>query len=152
MILGVISDTHGTVRPEALNALRGVEHIVHAGDVGGLDVIEALETIAPVTAVRGNTDGGSWSRQLQSTQMLTLADWLFYVLHDMATLDLDPAVVGINAVISGHTHQASIKHIDGVLCFNPGSASQGRHGAPASVGRIQITPSGLQPQIVALKH
>ncbi len=152
MILGVISDTHGIVRPEALNALRGVEHIVHAGDIGGVDVIEALGTIAPVTAVRGNTDGGSWSRQLQSTQILSLGDWLFYVLHDLDTLDLDPAAAGIHAVISGHTHKAAILRMNGVLCFNPGSASQGRSGTPASVGRIRISPAGLQPRIVTLTH
>lgn len=150
MIIGLISDTHGSLNKEALQALRGSDHILHAGDIGGAAILEQLATLAPVTAVRGNTDGGSWAAALPPTEMRELGGKCFYLLHDPATLDLDPPAAGIDVVVSGHTHQASIAHTDGVLYFNPGSASQGRHGGTTSVGRITIDDTGLHPRIIAL--
>ena len=150
MIVGVISDTHGTLHPAVLAAFKGVDRIVHAGDIGGPDVLATLETVAPVTAVRGNMDGDGWAVRLPAADMLDLGGRLFYVLHDLYALDLDPVAAGIQAVISGHTHQASIKRANGILYFNPGSASHGRNGAPPSVGRIKIAANGLHPEIIRL--
>jgi putative phosphoesterase len=150
MIIGLISDTHGQLYEEAFNALKGVDAIVHAGDVGGLEILKALNTIAPVNAVRGNMDGGPWASSLPLADMITFEEYSFYVLHDLYRLDLDPPAAGIHVVVSGHTHRSSIETINGVLYFNPGSASQRRHGRPLSVGRIQIAENGPTPEIIHL--
>lgn len=150
MIIGVLSDTHGTLDPRAMAALRGVDRIIHAGDVGGPEVLAALEAIAPVNAVRGNMDGDDWGRQLPAVDMIELDGRLFYVLHDLNILDLDPAAAGIEVIISGHTHQPAIMRANDTLYFNPGSAGHGRHGAPPSVGRIRISAGGLHPEIIHL--
>jgi uncharacterized protein len=150
MILGVISDTHGVIKRPALAALRGVGHILHAGDVGSPDVIAALEKVAPVTAVRGNTDRDAWGLSLPMDQVLAMAQHTLYVVHDIKDLDLDPAAAGIQIVISGHTHQPAIEHINGILYMNPGSASQRRRGGPLSIGRIVLSSKGMQPEIIHL--
>lgn len=136
MRVGVISDTHGLVRPEALEALAGAQLIVHAGDVGGPEVLEALAKIAPVRAVRGNNDKGAWASRLPESDFVEVAGRTIYVIHDVKELDLDPAASGIAAVIAGHSHQPRNELVDGVLYFNPGSAGPRRFSLPISVGMI----------------
>ena len=150
MHIGIISDTHGFLSKSAVDALKGVDHIVHAGDVGGPEILQALNLIAPVTAVRGNTDGGSWAKQLPPTDMISIEDVTLYVLHDLHTIDIDPETAGITVVISGHTHQPEIKNTNSILYLNPGSASQARNGGPKSIGRIKILNKTIQPEIVVL--
>ncbi len=152
MHIGIISDTHGFLSKSAVDALKGVDHIVHAGDVGGPEILQALNLIAPVTAVRGNTDGGSWAKQLPPTNMISIENVTLYVLHDLHTLDIDPETAGITVVISGHTHQPEIKNANGILYFNPGSAGQARNGGPLSIGRITISDSGSHPEIIVLRQ
>jgi len=126
LLIGVISDTHGLLRPEAIEALRGSEHIIHAGDVGSPEILEKLSTIAPVTAVRGNIDKGKWSRKLPETDALELGGSSIYVLHDLAQLDLKPKAAGFAVVVSGHSHVPKQETRDGVLYLNPGSAGRRR--------------------------
>ncbi|HEY2749383.1 MAG TPA: metallophosphoesterase family protein [Polyangia bacterium] len=136
MRVGVISDTHGLVRPEALAALAGSELIVHAGDVGGPEVLDALAAIAPVRAVRGNNDKGAWAARLPQSELIEVGAHGLYVIHDVKELDLDPAAAGFAAVIAGHSHRPRNDIIDGVLYFNPGSAGPRRFSLPISIGRI----------------
>lgn len=152
MIVGLISDTHGCLSSEAMAALNGVHHILHAGDIGRPEVLNALADLAPVTAVRGNTDHAAWSRQLPRTEMVLLNGFCFYLLHDLTQLDLEPRAAGIQVVVSGHTHKSEICRANGVLFVNPGSASQSRHGSALSVGRIHLVSerSELTPEIVLL--
>jgi hypothetical protein len=135
MIVGVISDTHGLVRPEAIAALAGVEHILHAGDVGGDAVLEHLRAIAPVTAVRGNNDKGS---PLPETAMIELGGRTVYVLHELRTLDCDPRSARIDVVISGHSHKPVHETRDGVLYLNPGSAGPRRFKLPIALARLRL--------------
>jgi uncharacterized protein len=137
--IGVISDTHGLVRPEALRALRGADLIVHAGDVGAPEVLDALRTIAPVVAVRGNNDRGRWARALAETEVVEQSGHALYVLHDVHELDVD-----------GHSHQPRVERRDGVLYLNPGSAGPRRFRLPISVARIRIDARRLQAEIVTL--
>ena len=148
--IGVLSDTHGVLSRQALAALEGSDMILHAGDVGDPNVLALLKHLAPVAAVRGNTDGGHWAARLPATDMVTVETAYIYILHDFLHLDIDPAAAGVQAVICGHTHQPMIRWDAGVLCFNPGSASQSRHGGPLSIGRIRLTDDGLDPEIVTL--
>jgi putative phosphoesterase len=152
MNLGIISDTHGTVTPQALSALKGSDRILHAGDITTPDVIQALKTLAPVIAVRGNMDYGATASNLPPAEMLEFDGTCIYMLHNLHTLDLDPKAAGIHIVIHGHTHQADMKTIDTVLYFNPGSASHGRYGSPPSVGQIHLTNGNIIPRIIALKY
>jgi putative phosphoesterase len=138
MTVGVISDTHGLVRPEALAALAGVGAIVHAGDVGGPEVLDALAGIAPVTAVRGNNDRGTWADALPATAALEVAGRWLYVLHDLHELDLDPRAAGFACVVAGHSHRPLVEARDGVLYVNPGSAGPRRFKLPVAVARIQL--------------
>src|SRR2546428_9166251 len=119
--VGVISDTHGLLRAEAVTALRGVDAIVHAGDIGAPDVLERLSAIAPVTAVRGNNDKGAWASRIPQTEVLQVGAAIIYVIHDVSALDLDPGAAGFHAVIAGHSHHPSIELREGVLFINPGS-------------------------------
>ena len=151
MIIGVISDTHGVISEQALKALTGVGHILHAGDIGGNGIIGTLEKIAPVTAVRGNMDGHPLGDVLPSFEMITLDQVCYYLLHNLGGLDLDPKAAGIQVVISGHTHKPEIRTCDDVLYFNPGSASSSRHGGPLTLGKIQWINSRLQPEIIQLE-
>ena len=138
MLIGVISDTHGLLRPEALAALRGVEHILHAGDVGDIAILDALREIAPVTAIRGNVDVSGACGQLPATDVVELGDRLFYLVHSVHDLDIDPVVAGIEMVVSGHSHKASVQVKDGVIYFNPGSAGPRRFSLPVTVGFVTV--------------
>ncbi len=136
MTIGVLSDTHGLVRPEALRALEGVSHLVHAGDIGGPEVLEALRAIAPVTAVRGNNDHGAWAEALPERVTVTLGGLVVHVLHDLAELAIDPAVEGVRVVIAGHSHRPRIEPRGGVLYLNPGSAGPRRFSLPVTLARL----------------
>lgn len=149
-MIGIISDTHGLLRPEAIEALRGVEHILHAGDVGDSSILVALRDLAPVTAIRGNIDVHGPCSHLPPTEVVTLHGQTFYMLHDRHTLDLDPAAAGFSAVISGHSHQPLIHWRQGVLYLNPGSAGPRRFSLPISVGLVAIGGGSLRPQLVTL--
>jgi putative phosphoesterase len=146
----VISDTHGLVRPEALAALAGVEHIVHAGDIGAPAVLQALARIAPVTAVRGNNDREAWAAGIPETEVVEIGGAALYVLHDVHDLDLDPRAAGFAAVIAGHSHQPRQEDRDGVLFFNPGSAGPRRFRLPVSVGRLTIERGRVAPALLTL--
>jgi putative phosphoesterase len=150
MNIGVISDTHGLLRPAALAKLQGSDHIIHAGDIGSPEILEALSNVAPVTAIRGNIDIEPWSQQLPTTNVAELASTLLYVLHDLKSLDLNPRVAGFAAVISGHSHVPKIEWRDGVLFFNPGSAGPRRFKLPISMGRILLKDNVLTPELITL--
>ncbi len=149
--VGVISDTHGLLRPEAVDALRGVKRIVHAGDIGAPGVLERLAEVAPVTAVRGNNDRDAWARSIPETEALEVGGVWLYVLHDRAALDLDPRAAGFAAVISGHSHRPGQEERAGVLYFNPGSAGPRRFRLPVAVGRLTITRGRVTGHIVPLE-
>jgi hypothetical protein len=150
MIIGVISDTHGLLRPEAVDALRGSERIIHAGDLGGRDVLDELAAIAPVTAVRGNIDKGAWAKTLPETQVLDAGGILIYVLHDLAQLDLKPEAAGFRVVISGHSHTPTEETRSGVLYLNPGSAGPRRFKLPVSLARLVIDKAQARVEFVIL--
>jgi putative phosphoesterase len=151
VIVGVISDTHGLLRPEALDLLRGSEHIIHAGDLGEPEIIPALERIAPVTAIRGNIDKDAWAQRFPETQVVELGGLHFYVIHDLNALDLNPKAAGFAAVISGHSHQAKQETKDGVLYFNPGSAGPKRFKLPVTLGRLEIADGRLLGKILEIR-
>jgi hypothetical protein len=136
--VGVISDTHGLLRPEALEALAGVDLIVHAGDIGAPEIIDALRRIAPVHAIRGNVDRGAWADEFSPTEIVEVDGQSLYVLHDLHELDLDPAVAGFRVVISGHTHDPAVAEKRGVVYLNPGSAGPRRFKLPISLARFVI--------------
>jgi putative phosphoesterase len=145
--IGVISDTHGLLRPEAEQLLAGVAHIIHAGDIGSPNVIAALQRIAPVIAIRGNVDTAPWAERYPETQMVTLGGRCIYVLHDVKTLQLDPVSSGVDVVVCGHSHQPRIETIRGVLHLNPGSAGPRRFKLPATVATLDLTAGDLKPLI-----
>jgi putative phosphoesterase len=150
IVIGVISDTHGLLRPEALQALRGSEHIIHAGDVGAPEILEQLAPIAPVTAIRGNVDKAAWAPSLAETEVVELAGISIYVLHDLSQLDLKPEAAGYKVVISGHSHVPKQETKNGVLYLNPGSAGPRRFKLPVSVARIMINEGKVAAEILAL--
>ena len=150
MLVGVISDTHGLMRPEALAALRGVDRIIHAGDIGAPEILTALEAIAPVTAVRGNNDRGAWSQAIPATQVVDADGALIYVIHDVGELGVDPAAGGFGVVVAGHSHQPRNERRDGVLWFNPGSAGPRRFRLPIALGRLTIDAGRARGEIVTL--
>jgi putative phosphoesterase len=149
--IGVISDTHGLLRPQAVAALRGCPVIIHAGDVGRPEILVELRRIAPVFAVRGNVDMGPWAMQLPETETVEVEDCRLYVLHDLNALDRDPCTAGFRAVITGHSHQPRIETKNGVLYFNPGSAGPRRFSLPVSVGRLTLSGGELQAEIIHLE-
>jgi uncharacterized protein len=149
MLIGVISDTHGLLRPEAVAALRGVEHILHAGDVGDIAVLDALQEIAPVTAIRGNVDVSGPCAELPATNVVELGDKLFYLVHSVHDLDINPAAAGIAMVVSGHSHKASVAVRDGVVFFNPGSAGPRRFSLPVTVGFVTVE-DGVEATVMEL--
>jgi uncharacterized protein len=149
--VGVISDTHGLLRPEAVAALAGVERIVHAGDIGSPDVLAALARIAPVSAVRGNNDRDSWAAAIPETEVIEIGDVSLYVLHDLHELDLDPRAAGFAAVIAGHSHQPRLDEREGVLYLNPGSAGPRRFKLPISLARLTVTGARVQAKLVTLE-
>jgi putative phosphoesterase len=148
MRIGVISDTHGLLRPDALKWLESSDHIIHAGDVGSPEIVPALEEIAPVTAIRGNIDTEAWAKRFPETEVVELGGLYFYVIHDINALDLNPRAAGLAAVISGHSHQPRQEVRDGVLYFNPGSAGPRRFKLPVSVGRLEISAGKLRGEIL----
>jgi putative phosphoesterase len=149
--IGVISDTHGLVRPEALQALAGVERIIHAGDVGGADVIEALSAIAPVDVVRGNNDKDPWGAKLPAWLALEFEGVSIHVLHDVKEMDVDPAAAGFRVVIAGHSHKpVAAERDDGVLFVNPGSAGPRRFSLPVTVGYLMVSGGAASAQIKSL--
>src|SRR6478736_9758770 len=148
MIIGIISDTHGLLRPEAVEALRGSEHIIHAGDIGAPEIIPELRKIAPVTAIRGNVDMQAWARSFAETEVVELGGLDIYILHDAHAIDLNPKAAGFAAVISGHSHKPKQEMKDGVLYFNPGSAGPRRFKLPISVGRLEIVDGKMSAEIL----
>jgi putative phosphoesterase len=151
IIVGVISDTHGLLRPEAITALQGSDLIIHAGDVGNPDVVNLLTGIAPTHAVRGNVDKGDWAASLPMTERVDVGERLFYVLHQISELDLKPADAGFAAVVFGHSHQPMIEMREGVLFLNPGSAGPRRFKLPVTVARVGISGARMRPEIVELQ-
>jgi putative phosphoesterase len=149
--VGLIADTHGLLRPEALAALRGVDAIIHAGDIGAPEVVERLAEIAPVTAVRGNNDRGAWADTLAATETLEIGGVRLYVLHDVKELALDPRAAGLAAVIAGHSHQPRLQEHAGVLFVNPGSAGPRRFRLPVAVGRLTVDDGRVRGRIVELE-
>jgi putative phosphoesterase len=149
--VGLISDTHGLLRPEAIAALRGSDFIVHAGDIGDARVLEELEDLAPVTAVRGNNDRDSWARHIAETEVLRVDDVFIYVLHDLAELDLDPAAAGFQVVVSGHSHQPSIEDRAGILYVNPGSSGPRRFKLPVAVAELEIAGKSVTARLIGLQ-
>jgi uncharacterized protein len=152
MRIGIISDTHGLLRPEAVEALIGVDHIIHAGDIGRREVIEGLRALAPTTAVRGNVDRGEWADAHPQTEFVTLGGRSFYVLHNLDELDLDPAAAGIDVVVSGHSHRPRIETVDSVLYLNPGSAGPRRFTLPIALATLDLTADAMRPCIHELPH
>jgi putative phosphoesterase len=151
VILGVISDTHGLLRPEAVEGLRGSERILHAGDVGTPEILEALAQIAPVTAIRGNVDTDPWARALPATEVVEISGVSIYMLHDLGQFTLKPAAAGFRVVVYGHSHQPKIEEKNGVLYLNPGSAGPRRFHLPVSVGRLTIDAGKVRAELVELE-
>ena len=149
MVIGVISDTHGLLRPEAVAALAGVEHILHAGDVGEFSILEKLREIAPVTAIRGNIDVWGDCAELPATDVVELGDKLFYLVHSVRDLDINPAVAGVSVVVSGHSHKASVSVKGDVVFFNPGSAGPRRFSLPVTVGFVTVE-DGVEASVMEL--
>lgn len=148
--VGLISDTHGLLRPEATAFLRGCSRIIHGGDVGSPRILEQLSSIAPTTAVRGNIDTQSWAQALPETQLIQAGDIFIYVLHDLAQLQLEPGAARPNVIVSGHSHRPAIEERDGVLYVNPGSAGPRRFRLPVTVADLEVIGRSVTPRIVAL--
>jgi putative phosphoesterase len=151
VIVGVISDTHGLLRPEALAALRGSDQIIHAGDIGDRQILDKLAAIAPLTAVRGNVDHGDWAQKIPATNVLQIGEISIYVLHILQELDLKPEAAKFAAVVYGHSHVPKQESKNGVLYFNPGSAGPKRFKLPVSVGRLTIKAGKIDANILALE-
>jgi uncharacterized protein len=149
-VIGVISDTHGLLRPEALTALAGSGYIIHAGDIGGPFILGKLAEIAVVTAVRGNVDRATWARKIPATNVLELGGVSIYILHDLSQLDLKPEAAGFSAVVFGHSHMPKQEVQKGVLYFNPGSAGPRRFKLPVTVGRLLVNHDRVRGELVNL--
>lgn len=148
--IGLIADTHGLLRVEAVGALRGVDLILHAGDIGAPEILTALEALAPVRAVRGNNDRDVWARRLPEREIITLNDTQVFMLHDLKELDIDPARAGHRVVVSGHSHKPVVDERDGVLYVNPGSAGPRRFSLPVCVARLTLNAGSVRAEIVTL--
>ena len=148
--IGLISDTHGLLRAEAVAFLRGSDRILHAGDIGHTSVLDELRALAPVTAVRGNNDRGPWSDTVPETDLLKVEDVLVYVLHDLAELDIDPVAAGVRVVVSGHSHRPSVEDRDGVLYVNPGSSGPRRFRLPVAVAELHVAGARVDARLVEL--
>lgn len=149
--IGLISDTHGLLRPEAKAFLSGSDVIIHAGDIGGPDILAELNTIAPVRAVRGNNDSGAWADALNDTELLRLGGVDIYAIHDLARLGIEPSASGIRAVVSGHSHKPGVEERGGVLFVNPGSAGPRRFKLPIAIGEIMVRDATLSARTVELR-
>ena len=150
MLIGVISDTHGLLRPEALTALAGVEHILHAGDVGDIGILGALRAIAPVTAIRGNIDTEGACAELPATEMVELGGKTFYLVHAIADLDISPKAAGVDVVVFGHSHKASVERQGEVLYLNPGSAGPRRFQLPVTLALVTVGEGGVEARVEQL--
>ena len=150
MLIGVISDTHGLLRPEALTALDGSDYIIHAGDIGDPMILNKLAEIGPLTAIRGNVDREAWARKMPATNVLEVGGISIYVLHNLQDLDLNPEVAGFAVVISGHSHVPKREERNGVLYFNPGSAGPRRFRLPVSIGRLKVKGGKVAAEIIEL--
>ena len=150
MRIGIISDTHGLLRPEAIKQLAGADHIIHAGDIGAPEVIEGLRRIAPTTAVRGNIDAGEWAKDYPDTELVVLGGRALYVLHNIKEIKLDPAASGFEVVISGHSHRPKIATKNGVLYVNPGSAGPRRFKLPIAVATLALSDRAILPRILEI--
>jgi len=150
MLIGVISDTHGLLRPEAVEALRGVEHILHAGDVGDIAILETLRKVAPLTAIRGNVDVSGPCAELPDTDVVELGGKLFYLVHAVQDLEINPGAAGVAMVVSGHSHKASVQVRDGVVFFNPGSAGPRRFSLPVTLGLVTVE-DGVEASVMELQ-
>jgi putative phosphoesterase len=148
MRIGLISDTHGLLRPEVLDFLRGSDHIVHGGDVCDAGVLETLRAIAPLTAVRGNNDRGAWAAGLRESELVRLGDVFLYAIHDLAEIDIEPRAAGVQVVVSGHSHRPAIDERDGVLYVNPGSAGPRRFRLPISAAELAVEGGRVSARIV----
>ena len=151
LTVGVISDTHGLLRPEATEALKGSDLIVHAGDVGGAQILEQLRAIAPTFAVRGNVDTGEWAKVLPMTEVVIVGQLQLYVLHDFATLDLNPRAAGFSAVVYGHSHRPDAEVRHGVLYLNPGSAGPRRFTLPIAMAKLRVVGDQLSHEMIELR-
>lgn len=150
MRIGLISDTHGLLRPQALDFLRGSDHIVHAGDIVGADILAQLAALAPVTAVRGNNDHGAWAEALPESATVVLGGVTVHILHDLNELAIDPAARGVRVVVAGHTHKPACAERAGVLYVNPGSAGRRRFSLPVSAGELLVDAGRVTAQLVTL--
>jgi uncharacterized protein len=150
--IGLISDTHGLLRAEAAAFLRGCDHILHGGDIGGQSILRELSLIAPITAVRGNNDKGPWAEGLPETELVQFGEVCVYVIHDRARLDIDPKAAGVSVVVCGHSHRPLIEERDGVLYVNPGSAGPRRFNLPIAVAELNIDGNAITPRLVELAN
>jgi uncharacterized protein len=150
LTIGVLSDTHGLLRPEVVEALAGVDYILHAGDVGDGRILEWLRRIAPLTAIRGNVDVSGVCGELPATDAVELGGRLFYLVHSLADLDIDPAVAGVAVVVSGHSHRAEVEERDGILYLNPGSAGPRRFDLPVTLAKVNLMDGTMFARIVTL--
>ena len=150
MQIGLISDTHGLLRPEALAALAGSDHIVHAGDIGNAAILDALRSVAPLTVIRGNNDTAAWAHSLRETERLGLGGLTIHVVHDLKDIDFDPRAEGVDVVVHGHSHRPTLDTRDGVLYCNPGSAGPRRFRLPISVAVLTIVDGAPQAQLLTL--
>jgi len=148
--VGLISDTHGLLRPQALDFLRGSDLIVHGGDICDGAILAALAAIAPVIAVRGNNDHGAWAERLRESELFQVGDAFVYAIHDVAAIDIDPRAAGVQVVVSGHSHRPSVRRDDGVLYVNPGSAGPRRFKLPISVGELTVDGTSVEARTLEL--
>jgi putative phosphoesterase len=148
MRVGLISDTHGLLRPAALEFLRGCNHIIHGGDIGHSDILVRLAELAPVTAVRGNNDTGQWAERIGETEFLHLGEVCIYVIHDRNAIDIDPKGAGVQVVVSGHSHKPLIEHRDGVIYVNAGSAGPRRFTLPVCVAELMVTGNCVSARLI----
>ena len=148
MRIGIISDTHGLLRPAAIKQLAAADHIIHAGDIGAPEVIEGLRSIAPTTAVKGNIDAGEWAKNYPDTALVVLGGRVFYLLHNLKELKLDPSAAGFDVVVSGHSHRPKIETRNGILYVNPGSAGPRRFNLPIAVAMVTLSDRAILPRIL----
>jgi hypothetical protein len=149
--VGLISDTHGLLRPEAVSRLRGCKLIIHGGDIGGPEILDELASLAPITAVRGNNDAGAWAQRLKETELIRVGGMLLYVIHNLKEMEVDPGAQGIRVVVSGHSHKPLIEERQGVLFVNPGSAGRRRFKLPIAIAELLIEGDAVTARIVNLE-
>lgn len=149
-IIGVISDTHNLLRAEALEALAGSDVIIHAGDICNRHILETLELIAPIVAVRGNNDSGAWAEAIREVATIKIGTVSIFVIHDLKQIKIDPAASGFNVVVSGHSHKPSVQNRNGVIYLNPGSAGRRRFKLPVSVARLKVNSAAAEAEIIVL--